>query len=143
MAWSYRSGAPGTLDLDWVRMRIGDTSSGDPLMQDEEIEALVTSEGNRHLAAAVAAETIGAKFARYVDKSVGKLSLSMAQASEHYFKLADRLRSDVLMDTSAGGPYAGGISQADKEQDESDSDRVDPGFYVGQFDSRGSLDWST
>lgn len=143
MTFTYVSTGP-TSNKDWVRLRIGDTSSGDPLLTDEEINEVLDEEGNKFLAAAVAAETIGAQYARKVDKSVGKLSISMAQASEHYFALADRLRENVVMDTSVGGPYAGGISQADKDKDEADSDRVDPAFYVGQFDIPGSiLDWSS
>lgn len=142
MTWSYASGSPGSVDLDWVRLRIGDTDTSDQLLQDEEIEALVTSEGNRHMAAVVACETIAAKFARHADKTVGKLSISMSQAAERYLSLADRLRSDVTMDSGSGGPYAGGISRSDKEADETDTDRVSPAFSVGQFDPHTSVDWS-
>lgn len=131
MAWTYDSTAPGSSDKSWVRMRIGDTSSGDQLLQDEEILAILSVEGDRTVSAAVAAESIGARFARQVDKTVGKLSISMAQASQGYFGLAKRLRSEISL---SGAPYAGGISVSDKAVDTSDTDRVAPAFYTGQFE---------
>jgi len=140
MAWSYDSTAPNSSDKSWVRLRIGDTSSGDQLLQDEEISAFVTSEGNREMGAALAAEAIGAQFARKVDKSVGKLAISFSQASEHYFALAERLRREVAV---GAGPYAGGISQADKDANEADTDVVAPSFTVQQFDSQAVYSWST
>lgn len=139
MTWTYASSSTTVTDLSWIRLRIGDTSSGDQLMQDEEINALLDSEGNREMAAALAAETVGAQFARKVDKSVGKLQIAFSQASEHYFGLAQRLRREVAV---SAGPYAGGISRDDKASNETDSDVVQPAFRVGMFDSVTD-DWST
>ena len=138
MTWTYSS--TSGLDRDYVRLRIGDTVTADPLLTDEEIAALVTNEGDKHLAAAAAADTLAAQFARKVDKTVGKLSISNSQAFTHFSALAKRLRSEITM---TGGLYAGGISVSDKNEDKSDSDRVDPAFFVGQFEYPGSVDWST
>jgi hypothetical protein len=143
MTWTYASSSTTTTDLSWVRVRIGDTSSGDQLLQDEEINAFVDSEGNREMGAALAAEAVGAQFARKVDKSVGKLRIAFSQASEHYFGLAKRLRREVAI---GAGPYAGGISRSDKEANEADTDVVEPAFRIGQFDRAGAAndpDWST
>ena len=59
----------------------------------------------------------------------------MSQASDHYFKLSDRLRSESALGAT---PYAGGISLADREVDTSDTDATDPAFTVGQFDHPSS-----
>lgn len=139
MAFSYASTNIDSSGLSWVRFRVGDTSSGSALLEDAEIEALLDSHPKER-AAALAARGIAAWFARRVDKQVGKLRISMAQASEHYFDLADRLEKET--GTSAK-PYAGGISVSDVESEESDTDRPDRMFSVGQFDHTGTIDGST
>ena len=135
MAWTYNSTAIGSSGLSWVRWRVGDTDTDDQLLDDDEIQAAIDNEGNKELGAAVTAEVLGAHFARKVDKSVGKLRLAMAQASEHYFTLADRLRTEVNMRATA---YAGGISESDRSAEEADTDRVNPAFFTGQFDHPGA-----
>lgn len=136
MTWTYLSSAPGSSGKSWVRMRIGDTSSGNALLTDEEIGALLDSEGNKHAAAATAAETVGASLARKADRQIGKLRIAMAQASEHYFDLATRLRNEVARrGTATASAYAGGVSVSDRETDEEDADVVQPSFRVKQFDN--------
>jgi len=135
MSWSYKRTEPAAIDLDWVRLRVGDTDESDQLLQDEEIQALIDNEGSRSLAAVLCAETIAAKFARRVDKTVGKLSISAGQMAEHYMKLATRLRMEVAI--GSAGVYAGGISVADKADNDADTDVVRPAFAVGQFDWAG------
>lgn len=135
MVWSYNTTQPGSSDLSYVRLRIGDTSSGSPLLQDEEIEALLDSEGNKEFAAAVAAETIGASLAIRTDKTVGKFRLANAKASESYFKLADRLRMRANIGVA---PYVGGISQSDIDAREADADQVGAPFQLGMHDFPGS-----
>jgi len=135
MGFSFASSNVGSSDLSWVRFRVGDTSSGSYRLDDEEINALVSEQGNKYIAAAICAEAIGAGFAQRVDKTVGKLQISMSQASERYFKLADRLRAEAGMRAE---PYAGGISQSDKDSEEADTDRVSPNFTIAQFDAPGS-----
>lgn len=141
MTWTYDSTAPGSSGKSWIRMRIGDTSSGDQLLQDEQISAILDGEGNKYLAGAICAEMVGAWFARKVDKTVGKLRIAMQQASEHYFTLADRLRSEC--GTRADGAYAGGISKDDMDTQEDDTDRVVPQFSMGQFAYHDPLASST
>lgn len=137
MAWNYLSTAPNSSDRSWIRLRIGDTSSGDQLLQDEEIEAHLTAEGNRYTAAALCAESVGSWFARRVDKTVGRMRIAAQQASERYFDLADRLRVELATRVT---PYAGGISVSDKEADEAAGDRVRPGFSVQMFEFPGGVE---
>ena len=140
MAWTYNSTAPNSSDKSWIRLRVGDTSSGDQLLQDEEIEAFLTSEGNRHSAAAIAAESIGAQFARRADKTVGRMSIAMGKVSERYFQMADRLRSEIGTHVA---PYAGGVGVSDKETDETDTDRVTPAFRTDMLQFTGDLNASS
>jgi hypothetical protein len=140
MSFSYLSSGPGSSDRSWVRLRIGDTSSGDVLLQNEELDVLLADEGTKHGAAAAAARAIGAQYARKVDKQVGRLRISMAQASEHFFSLADKIEQEEVTSGSdtLNPPYAGGISLADRESDAADTDRPDYAFTRGQFDHPGT-----
>lgn len=131
MSWSYLSSDPGSSGKSWVRLRIGDTSSGDQLLSDEEINVFLDGEGNKYLAAAVAAETVGAQFARKVDKTVGRLRIAHGKAADAYFRTADRLRREMATRVA---PYAGGISEADKDDAEDREDRVQPAFSRGMHD---------
>ena len=131
MSFSYNSTAPGSSSLSWVRMRVGDTSSGSYQVENEEIDAILDTEGNKYLAAAVVAESMGARNASKVDRRVGSLSISGSQGAGNYFTLARRLRFEAAMRSA---PYAGGISESDKADVEADTDRVQPSFSVGQFD---------
>ena len=119
MAWSY-TGKPDTSEKDQVRFLIGDTDKCDPLIGDEEIDYLLTLEGSVFKAAVMACETIAAKFSRLADEKVGDTSVSLSQKADAYLKLAGKLRkrSERIV-----FPYAGGISKADKENQELDEDR--------------------
>jgi len=89
MTWSYNSSLAS--DKDKVRLLTGDTDTTDQLLQDEEINYLLTETGNVLLAAGRAARAIAAKFARQADKEVGDLRVSLSQKAEAYRKLADDL----------------------------------------------------
>ena len=130
MSFSYASTDPGSSGMSWVRMRVGDTSSGSYQLENEEIDALLDTEGNKYLAAAVAAETLGARNAVKPDRKVGNLFIGGSKVASAYFKLAQRLRYEAGMRAQ---PYAGGISVNDKQTQDEDTDRVPPGFTVGQF----------
>jgi hypothetical protein len=132
MAWTYLSTAPGSSDKSYVRLRVGDTTSGDQLLQDEEILAVLDEETNVNKAASVCARTISAYFARRVDKTVGKLKIAMNQASEHYAALADSLAFEGGRKAAF---WAGGVTLSDKEDTEADTDRWAPVFKMGQFDN--------
>lgn len=137
MAWTYLSTAPGSCTRSWVRMRVGDNTSADQLMQDEEIDAILTDMGgDQYFGAARCARQISAHFARRVDKGVGRLRIASAQASEQYEKLACSLEIEGGMRAK---PYAGGISIADKDSVLGDTDRVAPAFAIGMTDFPGTL----
>jgi DNA polymerase III delta prime subunit len=124
MTWSY--GSSLATDKDSVRFHIGDTDPDDPQLHDEEITALLTSEGGVMRAAIRAAEAIAARYARRTDFRVsGELHQSASQMYQHYLDLALRLRRRQSLGAI---PYAGGISVEDKENEVENIDRVIPSF---------------
>lgn len=101
-----------TSDRDKVRLQVGDTNEDDPLLYDDEIDALITartlldSSGgtlgvNIPAAAADAAGAIAAKFARQFDFGEDGQSFRASQRVAHYTQLARDLRN-----------RSGGMSQA-------------------------------
>jgi hypothetical protein len=92
-------------DLDLVRLSIGDTDDTDPLLLDDEIEALLERRGvidttggtvyNIPAAAADAAGAIAAKYAREFDFSEDGQNFSRAQRVGHYRALATELRNQA------------------------------------------------
>lgn len=133
MTWTYTN-SPSTSERDEVRFLVGDTDSSDQLVSDEEIAYALAQEGNARAAAALVAESIASIFGRKADKSVGDLKISYRGQSEHYMSIAKKLRS---ASTKFASPYAGGISDSDKNTVEDDSDRLRPSFERGLHDHKG------
>jgi len=130
VTWSY-GGDPSVTTKDAVRFYLGDTNSQDQQLSDEEIAYLLSEENDNPIrAAARGAENVAAYYARQVSKSVGGLSLSAGFRMANYQKLAERLwrRASMATNGSLAVPYAGGISHADKDSREDNSDRVEPAF---------------
>ena len=129
MAWSYDlSTAPA--DREKVRLLIGDTSSGDQLLQDEEIDWQLSQHGGILYTASACAEDVAAKFTRKPNISEGGFRVDAAAQSQAYEKLAKRLKRQASM---GANPYAGGISVSDKQTQEADTDRVIPSFRRDMF----------
>lgn len=128
-------GDPAGDTTDAVRLLIFDTSTGSPLLSDAEVDYFVAQEPNVHLAAAEAARTIAAKYGPNVDKQVGDLRLSESAKNTNYNTLAADLRRKGVRSVK---PYAGGISIADKDAAESDTDWNRPSFKIGQYDNPNS-----
>lgn len=135
MTWSY-SGDPSTSKKDEVRFLIGDTDQDDQLLQDEEIEYLLSVESNVYRAASKAARSIAAKFSREAEKSIGDYSIKANQRAEAYKRLMKDLEEEGKKKMSfAGKPYAGGIRLSDKEKDRTNKDMVQPRFRKGFMDN--------
>lgn len=105
MTWSY-DGDPDGDRKDEVRFMVGDTTETAPLVQDEEIEYMLTlyvpvTGKPAWLAAAWVCDAIAAKFARQVQQSLGALSRSAQQQFEHYRDLAAHYR--MLHNTNGAG----------------------------------------
>lgn len=134
MSWSY-SGDPANSDRDAVRFTCGLTDSGDQLIEDEEIDYLLNTFGV--ISASVRlCRRVATKFARRADQTIGDYSERFNQRAEEYRTLANELQREKSV-AGAAGIIAGGISKADKEAQEDDTDRVSPRFERGQFDREG------
>lgn len=125
--WSYDTSLITTTPKYQVRFLIGDTSSAEPLLSDEEIDFSILRRTSVNGAAAMCARSIAAKFGRLSDTTVGPQKFVLSQKFDQYNKLADELET---LDDSTGGafPFCGGISLANKQGYESDTDRVNPAF---------------
>jgi hypothetical protein len=116
---------------DKVRFLIQDTVVASAMLQDEEIDFMLIEYPNYKMAAANCADVLSSKFASAAeDRQIGNLRLRYADKSKKYADLANRLRMQASKFIL---PYAGGISKADKEAINDETDRVEPSFRRGQM----------
>jgi hypothetical protein len=116
-----------------LRLLIGDRDEARPLMQDEELEYWLDSEGGVREAAIAALEAAAATFSQKADRTIGPLRISYSQISAALCSRAQGLRIDRLALTVV--PYAGGLSHTEKFTERTDTDRVDPFFTRDRFES--------
>jgi hypothetical protein len=128
---------PANSLADRVRFYIGDTNTSVELLTDSQVDFLLEDEGNNAIrAAARAAEILAAKYASQAEeKKVGPLTLTNRRQSQadRYQRLAKTLWSRALLGSGAA-PFAGGISVADKELREADTDRTPSIFTRGMME---------
>lgn len=129
------SGSP----TDAVRLRLGDTLTGaEELLSDVEYTYFLDLVGGAILPAALnAARAIAAKFMRQPRVAHGPSSVDPTKTADYYLRLADELDAEISTSASMD---AGGISLADKEALQSDTDWVRPVFSMGQDDRSPILD---
>jgi hypothetical protein len=137
MTFTYTPG--DTSSATRVRLLLGDTDPDAPLQQrleNEEITDLLTISGGYRAAAAAAADALAAKFARLASsKRMGQASLEWRRF-EQLSSLAKTLRSSVSL---AAVPFAGGISIAQRNTLDQDTDRVVPSFQKGMMDNPSTV----
>ena len=127
MTWSYDPTTLDTNKTNQVRFLAGDTESTDPLVQNEEIVFALTQRNSIYGAAAIVCRTIAAKFSRQADTVDRDLRDTLSSKAKAYAMRANEY--EVQAKARSGAlPYAGGISIADKVQQELDLDRVPPSF---------------
>lgn len=130
MTWTY---VPDfSTQRDRVRFEIGDTTSTNQRLSDEEIAYAGTVEATDLAAAARCCESIAAALGMLADMREGKLEIKYSQRRAAYLAKAKQLRA---RDASGACPFVGGESISDKAELEADTDRVQPAFYRGQLDS--------
>jgi len=134
MTWSY-SGDPTTSRKDELRFLIGDTDSAEPLLQDEELDYILSKQASIYLAAAVACDTIAAKFSREADTRAGpgsRLSVALSQRAKAYRAMAAEFRQMVTGEeawvVARAIPYVGGLSLGERQADAADEDLIQPRF---------------
>lgn len=120
---------PANKPSDQVRLLVGDTGTT-PDLTDEDIAFFLLDENDdTRRAAARAAEALAALYTKVAaEKRVGPLTLIQSarftSKSMEFMKLARLLWNRARR----AGPYAGGISRADKAANVTNSDRVRPAF---------------
>ena len=130
--WSY-SHNPSSSDRDAVRFLIGDTNSDDKLLDDNEIDWVLTQEGTVLQAAINCLQNLIVVYSRYVDSSGNNKSRALSQRVDSF-----RTSLDSLLERQAMGSlnvFAGGISKSQKQQQCADTDRVEPVFTKQMFDN--------
>ena len=144
MTWTY-GGAPFAIprttqsDIDSVRVLIGDTDTTDQQLQDGEITGFLLNSVPPNVApdiyqsAMAACIALSGRYARRASMSVGDLSIQWQSVSKFYTDLRKTLQAQSWRHT-VPVPYAGGMTQSDKELDEADDDMVQPQFSVGMDD---------
>jgi hypothetical protein len=139
MSFSY-SGDPASSVKDAVRFEIQDTNSSAPLLQDAEIEYAITqeapkvppSESEVLSASARCMEALQRLFASQADTEIGSLKVTYTKQAEVYAERAMELRKRAQ---GMHAPWAGGLSESEKQAREENTDRVPPLFKKGQFSS--------
>lgn len=130
MTWTYTPDF--ATQRDRVRFEIGDTTSTDQLLSDEEIAYAGSVEGSDLCAAARCCEALAGKYGRLADMREGKLDIKLSQRKKAFLDKADQLR---MQDAKGAGIYVGGESISDKEATNEDTDRVPTAFYRGMLDN--------
>lgn len=113
-----------------VRFLAQDNVAGRMKIADEEIDLVISSEANVYMAAATVADTIAGRLGTVSSKSVGGLSISYG--GQHYTALANSLRARGAMYQV---PTAGGISVAESDALNADTDRPVPDARRGIHDN--------
>jgi hypothetical protein len=134
-SWSYDPTQIANSALYQVRRLIGDVLNSDQQMQDEEILWSISQNGNVYMAAAECCRSLSAQFARMVDTVQGELHTLYGQRTRNYLAMANKFDGIGMTRGSFSMAYAGGISMADKQARNEDTDRVPPQFNIGMGDN--------
>ncbi len=128
---------PGVRDVDTVRLKVYDrdtTTASSAKLTDEEIQYFIDSNSHIDLAASEAALAISAKHAgEGTSKKVGDLMIEGIGMS--YRDLAKSLRLKAPRTVT---PFAGGLSEAEKDAVDKDTDRPPADFERGMHDHERS-----
>ena len=137
MTWTYGN-SPSTSNRDAVRLLIGQTSSGDPiLVTDEEIAFYLAQNAGIYCAAADAGAGLAQAYASKVggadSLTVGNLSESYGDRSAKLTATVERLRRQCRMRSVQ--PVAGGVLLADYEAYRADTSLTPHVFSIGMDDN--------
>ena len=73
------------------------------------------------------------------------MSANVGNRAQFYLELANKLRDQVGTTNKRAEVFAGGLTISGKDTLDSDSDAVQPGFKIGEFDwdgGSGGQDWT-
>lgn len=131
---------------DQVRLYVGDisTSTSSELLADTDYAHFVSVTGNIFIAAQLAANSLAARAASSDSagvsrKKVGDLEIEYSAGLQDAQTYRDLAKKFGRMAAAGISPYAGGLTNSDKQANRSDTDLVKPYFRRGQFDNPGVL----
>lgn len=131
----FQYGDPGASEKDEVRFLLGDTTDPGHLIEDEEINYLISKwkplYDSMEYVAAVAADTLAARFAREASYSADGVSISLANLGAQFRELAASLRAQHKNLLVGGLPDAGGITPGEQ----TDPDIAPFDFGTGMHDN--------
>jgi hypothetical protein len=129
VTWSYEAASLATSTLYQVRLELQDTDVTEQLLQDEEIEFLLTQESNLLLTCARGAEIIARLFARQADRVENPtVKLSFTTRVAAYQTLATTLRTRA---SASHAPVSVSTSMANKLAVAQNRDKTGPYFHKG------------
>jgi hypothetical protein len=133
-SWSY-IGTPYS-GRNKVRLTIGDTDENDQLLNDYEIDAMLSVFPNEIEAAAHLALALAARFAAQGDLKVDGYTIEYLKRADFFKELSKELfiqaRGSCRVMPVAGPSY-GGVSVSGKGANTANTENVQPAFYRGQF----------
>lgn len=136
MSWTYNTEL--TVSRDQLRLLIGDTLSTDQQFSNEELDWMLTENGNGlYRSAASACRMLAARYSRYADKWVGDLKILASQKSRSYLAMADTFAQQASTQSWAV-PTAGGVYVAEKEAAAENTSLVQPEFVRGMMANTGA-----
>lgn len=122
---------------DQFRLAVGDTDPSSPIFSDGEVEYYLSIYKTANQAGLNALFALKAKASHLVNENVGGTSKQYSNLIKQYDEMIIALQRKISMDAFLGADtpiYAGGISIADKQNNESDDDNVEPFFKRDMHD---------
>ena len=137
MTWTY-SNDPAASTKDEVRYLSGCNISSRELVQDEEINYAIAQYSDPKLAAALILRALANRFSRETDYREGDIAVSASKQAEAFAKRANELDpGGVTLGVVLALASFGGLSKAEKETLNDNTDAVQPSFYRGMNDIPG------
>lgn len=131
MTFSYDETALD-VELNRIRLELGDTDSDDILLQDEEIVQVQSEQSTFYAKVASCCRLICRKLARRVDYKLSLLSESASQLYERY----SAMEKEYTAKSSFNHPWMGSIKTDVKDDNEDDTDLVKPRFKRNQMSNK-------
>lgn len=94
MAWTY-SGDPKSSEKDKYRFLIGDTNASDPILQDEEIEFVISEYSNHNMRLYQLYDRAADYFARKIKRAVGPIKEDPSERLQYFKQKAEYYRMRV------------------------------------------------
>lgn len=130
--------------IEQVRALVSDPAGVGQIFDDAHYQIIIDIEDNVYRAAATAAKTLSAYYAKKVSVTAGPVKVECQQKADQYLELADsydqraREGGGSGAGTAAMAPGLTGVSISDIDSNNEDTDRYGSVFYRGLDDNDSS-----